>query len=155
MLDFLTGALEHAVDLTAYILYTTTEPCPLCVGAIRMVRLGEVRYASHDGGAGSADLFDANAYMRRGKINVIGPESALLEIILIALLTEWALARSLIEEGAQMMYEMVVTMVPLGAQLGQRLFSSHLLHQWREEGRSASFVCDQLANMAGQTPSSL
>ncbi len=107
-----------------------------------MLHLGEVRYASRDGGAGSADLFEANAYMRRGKIKVIGPESALLEIFLIALLTEWALARSLIEERARVMYEMVSTMVPLGAQPGQQLFSSHQLRQWREAGRTASFVCD-------------
>lgn len=147
--------LERAVDLTTCILYTTTEPCPLCVGAIRMARLGEVRYASRDGCAGSADLFEANAYMRSGKINVIGPESALLEIILIALQTEWALARSQVEEGARVIYEMLAAVVPLGAQLGQQLFSSHQLHQWREEGQIASYVCDQLATMAEQTSSSL
>lgn len=145
----------NEVDLTTCILYTTTEPCPLCVGAIRMVHLGEVRYASRDGAAGSADLFEANAYMRLGKIKVIGPESALLEVILIAMLTEWALARSLIEEGARVMYEMVAARVPAGALLGDQLFSSHQLLQWREEGQTALFVCDQLANMAGQTPSSL
>lgn len=147
--------LERAVDPTTCILYTTTEPCPLCVGAIRMVRIGEVRYASRDGCAGSADLFEANAYMRSRKTNVIGPESALLEIVLIALLTEWALTRSQIQEGARMVFEMIAAVVPLGAQLGQQLFSSHQLYQWREEGQIASFVYDQLADMAAQTSSPL
>ncbi len=31
-------------------LYTTTEPCPLCVGAIRLTRIRTVHYASRDEG---------------------------------------------------------------------------------------------------------
>jgi tRNA(adenine34) deaminase len=154
-MNALLQASGHVVDLTTCILYTTTEPCPLCVGAIRMARLREVRYASRDGLAGSADLFEANAWMRRGKISVMGPESALLETILITMLAEWSLTRSLINEKTRVMYEMVATMVPFGALLGQQLFSSRQLHQWREEGRIASFVYDQLANMAEQAISSL
>ena len=43
----------HEIDARTCVLYTTTEPCPLCVGAVRMTRVGEVRYASRDGAAGS------------------------------------------------------------------------------------------------------
>lgn len=55
-----------AVDPRACTLYTTTDPCPLCVGAARMTRLGAVEYASRDGAAGAADLFTANDFLRRG-----------------------------------------------------------------------------------------
>lgn len=131
-----------AIDSQSCILYTTTEPCPLCVGAIRMVRLGEVRYASRDGAAGSADLFAANAYMRRGNIKVMGPEHAELETCLVAMLIEFALTQA--DENSVSWCEHLATIVPTGAQLGQQLFTSRQLRRWKDEERDASFVFEQL-----------
>lgn len=131
-----------AIDSQSCILYTTTEPCPLCAGAIRMVRLGEVRYASRDGAAGSADLFTANDYMRRGNIKVVGPEHAGLENCLVAMLIEFALTQA--DENSVSWCEHLATIVPTGAQLGQQLFSSRQLRHWKEEGRDTSFVFEQL-----------
>ena len=37
-------------DPRACDLYTTTEPCPLCVGALRMADVAELRYASRNPG---------------------------------------------------------------------------------------------------------
>ena len=37
---------EH--DPRACVLWTTTEPCPLCVGAARMSEVGGLRYASRE-----------------------------------------------------------------------------------------------------------
>jgi tRNA(adenine34) deaminase len=136
-----------AVNPQACILYTTTEPCPLCVGAARMVRVGEVRYASRDGAGGSADLFEANAFLRRGKIKVSGPEHANLETILVAMMIEFALAQA--DENAAAWYELLASSVPSGAQLGQRLFAAKQLRQWRDEEKDAAYIFDQLAVLTG------
>lgn len=124
------------------ILYTTAEPCPLCVGAARLTRLGAVRYASRDDGAGSADLFTANAFMRRGRIQVNGPQDADLESILIAMLLERTLR--LEDNNMSLVYEHVAAMHPAGAELGQELFRSKLLQRWSEQGYPISFVVNHL-----------
>lgn len=73
--------------------YTTTEPCPFCVGAIRMCRVGAVHYAARDGAGGSTDLFAANAFLRRGEVAVYGPHDQTLETLLVALLVAYGLQR--------------------------------------------------------------
>lgn len=50
------------------VLYTTTEPCPLCAGALRMADLSELRYASREPWAGSAAMFETVPYLKRGNV---------------------------------------------------------------------------------------
>jgi tRNA(adenine34) deaminase len=130
------------VDPRSCILYTTTEPCPLCVGAIRMALIGEVHYASRDNSAGSASLFEATPFIQKGNIKVIGPEHTDLEIILVAMLVEFALTYT--KDHAASRYEQLTSMVTDGAQLGRTLFASERLHKWKDEGRTAAFVLDKL-----------
>jgi tRNA(Arg) A34 adenosine deaminase TadA len=137
----------HEIDARTCVLYTTTEPCPLCVGAVRMTRVGEVRYASRDGAAGSADLFEANPFLRRGKIKVVGPENPALETILVAMLIEFALAKA--DENTPSWYERLAAIVPTGAQLGRELMTSKQLREWSSTGRTTAFVVDQLAKWVG------
>ncbi len=53
-------------------LYTTVEPCPLCVGAIRMMHVGQVTFAARDPWAGSTDLFESHSYIKRQWLKVQG-----------------------------------------------------------------------------------
>ena len=131
------------MDAHNCVLYTTTEPCPLCVGAIRMTLIGEVRYASRDDTAGSAILFEMTPFLQNGNVKVIGPERADLEVILVAMLVEFALTFS--NGNTTTRYEQLASMVTTGAQLGQMLFATKQLRQWKDEGKAASFVLDQLA----------
>src|SRR5207302_7125129 len=62
-------AAVHARDC---VLYTTLEPCALCVGAIRMLGLKDVRYAARDPVAGSLALFEATDFMRHSIDLVLG-----------------------------------------------------------------------------------
>ena len=50
----------------ACIVYTTTEPCPLCMGALYMSGVRGLRFTSRDPWAGSANLL--------GTTQVCGPE---------------------------------------------------------------------------------
>jgi tRNA(Arg) A34 adenosine deaminase TadA len=131
------------------ILYTTTEPCPLCVGAIRMNLIGEVRYASRDELAGSAVLFTATPFLQKKNITVMGPQHADLENILRAM----QVARGCsIYANLPSWADYLATSPLAGIQLGQHLFATEQLQQWRDEGRSISFVFDQLLHLLRQVP---
>lgn len=126
------------------ILYTTTEPCPLCAGAVRMMRLREVHYASRDGAAGSVDLLDANAYMRRGMVRVVGPENMRLEAILAAILVEFALHQD--DENTPSWVEHLARDVPASARLGRALHASGELRKWNADDMPASDVVNRLGS---------
>jgi tRNA(adenine34) deaminase len=80
--------LESEEDLRACVLYTTTEPCPLCVGAARMADVGGLRYASREPWAGSAAMFETVPYLRRANLGLAGPDDGRLEAVLVVLLVE-------------------------------------------------------------------
>lgn len=133
----------QAVDPRRCVLYTTTEPCPLCVGAIRMVRMPELHFASRDGAAGSVDLLQGNAYMRRGAVQVFGPHDAVLEAALLGLLVEFALVQD--DENTRTWVDHLAAAVPAGARLGRALFASGEARRWRDERAPAEVVLDRLA----------
>lgn len=54
-------------------LYTTTEPCPLCMGAARMASVAHVVYASRDPWAGCANMATGVPYLARRGPTVEGP----------------------------------------------------------------------------------
>ncbi len=137
------NALDYAaVDPTTCVPYTTTEPCPLCTGALRVVRLRDVRYASRDPAGGSIDLLQANGYMRRGQVQVRGPERADLEAIIMAL----HMARSLELGHAawQWVLEAWEAVVPAGVALGRTLHASGQLRTWGQAEAPIAWVIDDL-----------
>jgi tRNA(Arg) A34 adenosine deaminase TadA len=75
-------------DPRACALWTTTEPCPLCAGALRMAELAELRFASREPWAGSAAMFETVPYLKNGKVRVLGPQDRRLEAALVALKVE-------------------------------------------------------------------
>ena len=66
-------SLKSEEDPRALVLFTTTEPRPLCAGAARMADVGGLRYASREPWAGSAAMFETAPYLRRGNPVVVGP----------------------------------------------------------------------------------
>ncbi|HEX7041028.1 MAG TPA: nucleoside deaminase [Trueperaceae bacterium] len=58
-------------------LYTTVEPCPLCMGAARMAGVGHVVFAAPDAWAGSAVMAEVVPYLKRVGPTVEGPVPAL------------------------------------------------------------------------------
>jgi len=122
-------ALPYNFDPVGYILYTTTEPFPMCVGAIRMCRIGEVRYASRDVVAGGVALFTAIPFMEHGKVVVKGPEEATLETILLAMQMTF-----LLSQGKTRWGELVEVNAPdcvKGIRIGRKLF---YLRSWKSYG---------------------
>ena len=54
-------------------LYTTLEPCVLCVGAAVMSNIGHVHFAGADPYGGAAAIGATNAHLRRGLTAFSGP----------------------------------------------------------------------------------
>ena len=66
------------------VLYTTTEPCPLCMGAARMAGVGRVVFAARDPWAGCASMAERLPYFAHAGPTAEGPTMA-LEAPLVAL----------------------------------------------------------------------
>jgi len=74
-------------------IYTSMEPCPLCMGAIYMMGIRQVHYASRDAYAGSTNMLGATPYLSRKEIRAYSPPYPELENALIALLVLFSLKR--------------------------------------------------------------
>jgi tRNA(adenine34) deaminase len=139
-------------DLATYTLYTTMEPCPMCMGAIRMVHMGRVCYAARDVLAGSASLVDVPPYTRLGRIvrriEVVGPPRVDLELVLLAIQAECLLHHPR-SRWAEVVERREPEQIP-GIQLGRRLHASGELARQRDAGIPAGEVIDLLAEMLGE-----
>jgi tRNA(adenine34) deaminase len=135
-------ALGQDVDPRTCALYTTTEPCPMCIGAIRMHTIGKVCYASRDPVAGSIAFATATPFMLRFPIVAVGPPHGALESALLAVLAEFSLRRK------SRWPELAETWNPACApavRLGRSLFESGELARLRADGATAGEVFEPLA----------
>ena len=140
-------SLDHAqVVPEACVLYTTTEPCPLCVGALRMYRIGELRYAARDPLAGSSSVLEATPFFRRRPVKVIGPENPELEFVLMVMFVERVLEFG--DEGSLVVLEAFQGAFPLVVQVAKQLFRSGWLRRLREERVRASTLLERLCQLA-------
>jgi tRNA(adenine34) deaminase len=131
-------------------LYTTMEPCPLCLGAFYMSGLRQLYYAARDPYAGSVNLLGATPYLSRKPIQVLGPHPE-LEPLSIALIVESMLKDSM--ERAQWMCDQWRPTAPLGVALGKRLFDQQILQPLRSATGTAAemvmFVRREMETAAG------
>jgi tRNA(Arg) A34 adenosine deaminase TadA len=63
-------------------LYTTVEPCPLCIGAICMAGIKHFHFAARDAWAGSVNLLNTTPYLRKKGITAQGPQNQTLETLI-------------------------------------------------------------------------
>lgn len=139
------NALDYrAFDPRVCTLYTTTEPCPLCTGAIRVAKIGAVRYAARDTVGGSIALLAATPFMRRGGVRVAGPERADLEALVAALHVEFSLHEGVPARVAHLL-DCWEPVIPDGVALGRTLHTSGELRRLGAAGTPIAAVLDRLA----------
>jgi tRNA(adenine34) deaminase len=127
---------QSSIDLSTCTLYTTTEPCPMCIGAIRMSHIGTVRYIIRDPIAGSVGLLQANTFMQARPCTVVPFGQPDLVAALTALYVDWVLQdgtprvvaglNSLAQQSSQ------------GVAFGRMLFQQQTVQRLRAEGQSAA-----------------
>lgn len=78
---------DEEIPRRAGVLYTTMEPCPMCMGMWFMSNMGVVHYASADPYAGSANLLETSWYYRVKGKEAFGPVP-LLDTMSLAMVLE-------------------------------------------------------------------
>lgn len=126
-------------DLT---LYTTVEPCPLCIGAVCMAGLKTIRYAARDAWSGSTNLLEASPYLRWKRIEAIGPEGFGLETVVHLLQVEGQLRRG--HPRAAEVLAAWEQVYPRDVRLGRLLYESGELQVLQEKKQSAEQVVSRL-----------
>ncbi len=129
-------------------LYTTMEPCPLCLGAFYMSGLRQLCYAARDSYAGSVNLLGATPYLSAKPIMVTGPH-ALLEPLSAALVVETNL-RETIGERTQGVLAHWRQTIPHSVGLGERLFEQQTLRLLRAAHATAAEMVVQVSRVAEQ-----
>lgn len=66
-------------------LYTTVEPCPMCLGAIAMSTIRHVYIGSRDNWASCTDLLTTHAYLKRKNIQMYFPQNSHIERLFLTL----------------------------------------------------------------------
>lgn len=102
-------------------IYTTMEPCPLCMGAIYMSGVRQIMFASRDSYAGSTNLLGTTPYLSRKPVKVFGPENKQIEDVLIALVTEYYFRSQ--PNDIHLVLDPWKSISPNGVTFGERLFA--------------------------------
>lgn len=127
-------------------LYTTMEPCPLCMGAVYMSSVRSLHFAARDPYAGSTNLLGTTPYLSRKPIKVSGPFNAALEIGLIAMMVE----REIDLRGEQIVsshfFDEFRETVPQAVELGVSLFRGRELQIKRGDNTGARDVVNWLVH---------
>jgi tRNA(adenine34) deaminase len=134
---------ESAIDAHTCVLYTTMEPCPLCVGALTMANIRCFHYAARDAWAGGADLVQVHRYVSSKGVTAIGPARLDLESVLMALHVAYQKATGGDRLDAVLAAWEATT--PVGVRLGLRLHEGGVLARMAEQGWSAAQVVDDLS----------
>ncbi|HWR65657.1 MAG TPA: nucleoside deaminase [Bellilinea sp.] len=138
---------RRSVDVHSCVLYTSMEPCPLCMGAIYMSGIRIIHFAARDAYAGSTDLLGTTPYLSRKPIQVISPVDPMLETIFLGM--------QLVAERRRLtmirvdLYETVVgawrEKCPVGVRFGEYLASEGWLTRWVNAQRNPEWVYKALA----------
>ena len=128
---------RHAASL-----YTTTEPCPLCLGAFYMSSVRTLHFAAREPYAGSTNLLGTTPYLSRKPIKIFGPAESALEALVTALAMEAELNFG--RDSAIPVLQSWREVIPAGAALGERLHQSGELRRMREEGWTTAQMVDAL-----------
>ena len=128
------------VRLRDFTLYTTMEPCPLCMGALYMAGPRHLVYAARDPYAGSTNLLGKTPYLSKKPISVEGPVET-LELVSISLMVETILRQEL-PKRAEVLTSEWRAVTPLAVVVGERLFESGKLQAMGNSGVSIAEVFD-------------
>lgn len=145
---------RRSADLHSCAIYTSVEPCPLCMGAIYMSGVRTVYFGARDSYAGSTNLLGTTPYLSRKNVKIHGPASPELEILFLGMLVEAETRR--VEETGWKLYDTVLDtwrqVCPKGVEFGLALHHQRRLFRREKEIREPEAVFDGLAEIISQQP---
>ena len=128
------------------VLYTTMEPCPLCMGALYMSDVKTAHFAARDPWAGSSNLLGTTPYLSRKAFRMIPPSDPILENAIIAMITEYELFKRGRKILDSVFFTALRSVLNGPVETGITLYSSGKLRRQQEEGRDAEQVFTWLFN---------
>ncbi len=128
------------------VLYTTMEPCPLCMGAFYMSSVRTLHFAAHDPWAGSTNLLGTTPYLSRKPIRVVAPFNSDLEISLIAMMVETEIILRGDSVITSRFFNEWREMSSKAVEFGIALYRSGELRKKQKAGLPANQVFDWLAH---------
>lgn len=129
-------------NIRGCVLYTTMEPCPLCMGALVMSNVRGMRFAARDGWAGSAAYSLQMPYIAAKKLNVEGPIVGLGDINTV-LNAERAFAQN--PNPTNILINRWSLDYPAAIAVALQWYADGTLIKASEEGRDAARVFDAIA----------
>ena len=129
-------------------LYTTMEPCPLCMGALYMSDVKTAHFAARDPWAGSSNLLGTTPYLSRKPFKIFPPSNALLEEAMTAIHTEWSIHKHGEQVLTSRFFDAFRAILPNAVDKGIELYHSNELRQKQREGQSAEQAFTWLFNQA-------
>lgn len=137
---------EYTYTRNRCCIYTTMEPCPLCMGAIYMSGVRQVAYAARDPYAGSINLLGTTPYLSRKPIQVTPPQDQAVEAISIG----WLLAATVQDFTTDnVVLNAFANIAPRAVELAQRLVQDAVLPKFRECRSDAETAFIATANQLG------
>jgi tRNA(adenine34) deaminase len=125
-------------------IYTVTEPCPLCMGAIYVTGIYNIHYASRDPWAGSTDLLGKTPYLSRKPVQVFHPSDPDLEAVIVSLFVEYD---ALKDTGpSTSVIQSIATFAPDAVALGQSMAATGVLRRLRAMNTSAKEMVETIVS---------
>jgi hypothetical protein len=134
--------IPSAADRSELEIFSILEPCPMCIGAIRMCQLRAVHFAAFDPSAGSSAFLNANDFMRAFPCSVHPPSDRVLELTSVALAVEFRT-----RTGHHRWRDRWLAYHPQGAALGLRLAGENAHGVWCKSSTSAEQIYEQVASL--------
>ena len=129
---------EHP-DIRKYTMYTTTEPCPMCMGSIVMSDLRKVQIAMADPWAGAAKMCEHLPYIASKKIDISFVGGAVEKLVVVlAAYKELDLSKGNLNPVAERLKQHQPQMFSLG----ESLFANNTLHEYANKNFDFESVFD-------------
>ena len=141
-LNALLGLESYSPEIHSYAVYTSVEPCPLCMGAIYMSGVRRVYFASRDAYAGSTNLLGTTPYLARKPVQAFGPFLGGLAEFACALHIEFCLR---VYSLPNPVIEMERQEFPDGVALAEKGRAGELFQQWATQGLTAAQAFDHMS----------
>lgn len=130
-------------DTKNYTIYTSTEPCPMCIGTIIMSNITNIVIGARDAWAGASDICDKSAYAQRKQTKITFADDVIAQIQIAV----QGYSELLVSGTQSLVYQSFVSSYQLGASVAMELFGKRKLEKFVREGKGVEEVFDLIAAM--------